>query len=86
MHVIGKETSKQLYVIPAQFRVIATHRPRYACQACTDAVVQAPAPKWLMKDGLSTEAMVTYLVAKSAWHMLLSRQWRDKQAIGEPIA
>jgi transposase len=32
MHVIGEETSQRLDVIPAQFRVIATHRPKYACR------------------------------------------------------
>jgi len=35
MHVIGEETSKRLDVVPAQFRVIVTHRPKYACRACT---------------------------------------------------
>ncbi|MGY3538032.1 transposase [Bradyrhizobium sp. USDA 4515] len=32
MHVIGEETSKRLDVVPAQFRVIVTHRPKYACR------------------------------------------------------
>ena len=75
MHVIGEETSKRLDVIPAQFRVIVTHRPKYACRACTDGVVQAPAPERLIKGGLPTEAMVAYvLVAKFAWHLPLYRQ------------
>jgi transposase len=75
MHVIGEETSKRLDVVPAQFRVIVTHRPKYACRACTDGVVQAPAPERLIKGGLPTEAMVAHvLVAKYAWHMPLYRQ------------
>ena len=37
MHVIGEETSERLDVIPAQFRVIVTHRPKYACRACEEA-------------------------------------------------
>jgi hypothetical protein len=62
-------------VIPAQFRVIVTHRPKYACRACEEAVVQAPAPERLIKGGLPTEAMVAYvLVAKYAWHLPLYRQ------------
>src|SRR5207245_2192800 len=74
MHVIGKETSQRLDVIPAQFRVIVTHRPKYACRACEQAVVQAPAPERLIKGGLPTEAMVAYvLVAKYAWHLPLYR-------------
>jgi transposase len=75
MHVIGEETSKRLDVVPAQFRVIVTHRPKFACRACTDGVVQAPAPERLIKGGLPTEAMVAYvLVAKYAWHLPLYRQ------------
>jgi transposase len=75
MHVIGEETSERLDVIPAQFRVIVTHRPKYACRACEEAVVQAPAPERLIKGGLPTEAMVAHvLVGKYAWHLPLYRQ------------
>jgi transposase len=75
MHVIGEETSQRLDVVPAQFRVIVTHRPKYACRACTDGVVQAPAPERLIKGGLPTEAMVAHvLTAKYAWHQPLYRQ------------
>jgi transposase len=75
MHVIGEETSQRLDVVPAQFRVIVTHRPKYACRACEQAVVQAPAPERLIKGGLPTEAMVAHvLVAKYAWHLPLYRQ------------
>lgn len=55
LHVIGEETSRRLDVVPAQFRGIVTHRPKYACRACTDGVVQAPAPERLIKGGLPTE-------------------------------
>src|SRR6202790_5338098 len=75
MHAIGEETSKRLDVVPAQFRVIVTHRPKFACRACTDGVVQAPAPERLIKGGLPTEAMVAFvLIAKYAWHLPLYRQ------------
>jgi transposase len=75
MHVIGEEKSERLDVIPAQFRVIVTHRPKYACRECEQAVVQAPAPERLIKGGLPTEAMVAYvLAAKYAWHLPLYRQ------------
>lgn len=87
MHVIGEETSQRLDVIPAQFRVVVTHRPKYACRACEQAVVQAPAPERLIKGGLPTEAMVAYvLVAKYAWHLPLSSgrwswpwRWRTRR-------
>jgi transposase len=75
MHRIGEEMSERLDVVPAQFRVIVTHRPKYACRACEQAVVQAPAPERLIKGGLPTEAMVAHvLVSKYAWHLPLYRQ------------
>jgi len=75
MHVIGEDAAERLDVIPAQLRVVVTHRPKYACRACEEAVVQAPAPERLIKGGLPTEAMVaSVLVAKYAWHLPLYRQ------------
>jgi transposase len=75
MHMVGEDAAERLDVIPAQFRVIVTHRPKYACRACTDGVVQVPAPERLIKGGLPTEAMVaSVLVAKYAWHLPLYRQ------------
>jgi transposase len=69
MHCIGEDVSERLDVIPAQFRVIVTHRPKYACRACTDGVVQAPAPARLIPSGLPTEATVAHvLVSKYADH------------------
>jgi transposase len=82
MHVIGEETSERLDVIPAQYRVIVTHRPRLACRAC-ERIVEAPAPEHLIKSGLPTEAMVaSVLVAKYAWHLPLYRQAKMLAAQG----
>ena len=67
--------SERLDVIPAQFRVIATRRPKYACRACTDGVYQAAAPARLIPAGLPTEATIAHvLVAKYADHLPLYRQ------------
>jgi transposase len=86
LHVIGEETSERLDVIPAQFRAIVTHRPKYACRGCEQAVVQAPAPERLIKGGLPTEAMVaSVLVAKYAWHLPLYRQSQMLAAQGVDI-
>jgi transposase len=86
MHVIGEETSERLDVIPAQFRAVVTHRPKYACRACEQAVVQAPAPERLIKGGLPTEAMVaSVLVAKYAWRLPLYRQSQMLAAQGLDI-
>lgn len=74
MHVIGEEASERLDIIPAQYRVIVTHRPKLACRAC-EKIVQANAPDHLIQSGLPTEAMVaSVLVAKYGWHLPLYRQ------------
>lgn len=71
MHVIGEETAERLDVIPTQYRVIVTHRPKLACRAC-EKIVQAPAREHLIKSGIPTEAMVaSVLVAKYGWHLPL---------------
>ena len=75
MHRIGEDVAERLDVIPAQFRVIVTHRPRYGCRACESAVVQAAAPARLIEGGLPTEAMIAHvLVGKYADHLPLYRQ------------
>ena len=74
MHMIGEETSERLDVVPAQYRVIVTHRPKFACRVC-EKMVQENAPERLIKSGLPTEAMVaSVLVAKYGWHLPLYRQ------------
>ena len=75
LHVIGEDVSERLDRIPAKLRVIVTRRPKYACRACTDGVVQAPAPLRLIEGGLPTEAFVAdVLVSKYADHCPLYRQ------------
>jgi transposase len=74
-HRIGEDVAERLDVIPAQFKVIVTRRPKYACAACAGEVVQAPAPERLIENGIPTEALVAQvLVAKYADHTPLYRQ------------
>src|SRR5207302_3554210 len=51
MHVIGEDRSQRLDVIPAQYQVIVTRRPKYACRSCQGAGVQAAAPARLIEGG-----------------------------------
>jgi transposase len=82
LHVIGEDVSKRLDVVPAQLRVIETHRPKFACRSCEKdgadnvaGVVQAPAPARLIVGGLPTEALVAQVVvSKHADHLPLYRQ------------
>ena len=75
MHKIGEDRTERLDIVPAQLRVIVTVRPKYACRACTDGVVQAPAPAALIESGLPTEGAIAHvLVSKYADHLPLYRQ------------
>jgi transposase len=75
LHRIGEDVSERLDIVPAQFRVLVTRRPKYACRACEGAVVQAPSQARLIEGGLPTEATVAHvLVSKYADHLPLYRQ------------
>src|SRR3954468_4900077 len=75
MHVIGEDTSEMLDVVPAVLRVRVIRRPRYACRACEEAVVQAPAPERPVTGGMATEALLAHvLVAKYGDFLPLYRQ------------
>jgi transposase len=75
LHRIGEDVAERLDIVPAQFRVLVTRRPKYACRACEGAIVQAPAPARLIEGGLPTEATVAHvLVSKYADHLPLYRQ------------
>ena len=75
LHRIGEDVSEKLDIVPAQFRVLVTRRPKYACRACEEIVVQAPAPARLIEGGIPTEATVAQvLVLKYADHLPLYRQ------------
>ena len=70
-----QDCSQRLDVIPAQYRVIVTRRPKYACRGCQGAIVQEPAPARLIEGGLPTEQLVAQVVvAKYADHCPLYRQ------------
>lgn len=75
LHCIGEDRSERLDIVPAQLRVLVVRRPKYACRACEEVVVQAPAPARLIEGGLPTEATVAQvLVSKYADHLPLYRQ------------
>src|SRR3954469_12490781 len=75
LHVIGEDTSEMLDLVPAQLRVKVIRRPRYACRACEEAVVQAPAPERPITGGMASEALLAQvLVAKYADFLPLYRQ------------
>jgi transposase len=75
LHRIGEDVSEALDVTPAILRVLRTIRPKYACRACEEKVVQAQAPARLIEGGMVTTALVSHIaVAKYGWHSTLYRQ------------
>jgi len=75
LHEIGVDESQRLDVVPAQYRVMVTRRPKLACRTCFGVVVQHPAPERLIKGGLPTERLVAHVIdAKYHWHLPLYRQ------------
>jgi transposase len=62
MTKIGEDVSERLDVIPAQFQVLVTRRPRYACRRCSQAVVQAHAPEHVVPGGLPTERLIAWII------------------------
>jgi transposase len=62
-------------VIPAQFRVLVTRRPKYACRRCAQAVAQAHAPEHVVPGGLPTELLIAWIiVSKFGDHLPFYRQ------------
>ena len=75
-HEIDKgETLQCLTLIPRGELHQKCGRARYACWACEEAVVQAPAPERPITGGMATEALLAHvLVAKYADFLPLYRQ------------
>ncbi len=59
---IGEDVSERLDVIPAQFRVLVTRRPKYACRRCAQAAAQAHAPEHVVPGGLPTELLIAWII------------------------
>jgi transposase len=75
LHRIGETSSDRLDIVPVQYVIRRTVRPKYACRACEGQIVQAPAPAHVVEGGLPTEALVAQvLVAKHADHVPIYTQ------------
>ena len=75
LHQIGEDQSEMLDFVPARLRVRVIRRPRYACRACEQGVVQAPAPERPIDGGMASEALIAHvLISKYADHLPLYRQ------------
>lgn len=72
---IGEDVAERLDIIPAQFRVLVTRRPRYACRRCSQGMAQAHAPEHVVPGGLPTEQLIAWImVSKFGDHLPFYRQ------------
>ena len=71
----GEDVSEQLERIPASYKVIRHVRPKFACAAGCDRVVEAPAPARPIEFGLPGPNLLAHvLVSKYSDHQPLYRQ------------
>jgi transposase len=82
LHVIGEDTSEMLDIVPAQLRVKVIRRPRYACRACEEAVVQAPAPERPITGGMATEALLAHVLVAKYGDFRVSRTHQQRRRCG----
>lgn len=86
LHRIGETASEALDRIAAVVRVVRTVRPKYACRACEEVIVQAKAPTRLIESGMATTAFVSHIVvAKYGWYSTLYRQMQILAGYGVTI-
>lgn len=83
---IGEDRSERLDIIPAQYQVIVTVRPKYACPKGRTGVTQAKAPAHLLENSWPTEALLAHIsVAKFCDFNPLNRQSVAMARNGAPI-
>jgi len=73
---IGEETSEQLEIIPAQFKVIKTIRKKYACpnNNCDEGIKTPPCPLVALPKSIASASLLAYLiVSKYCDHLPLYR-------------
>jgi transposase len=86
LHRIGEAVSEALDRIAPVVRVVRTIRPKYACRACEEVIVQAKAPARLIEGGMVTTAFVSHIVvAKYGWYSTLYRQMQIVAGYGVEI-
>jgi transposase len=82
---LGEDSDEILDVLPVQWRVIRTIRPKYSCRAC-EKIVQAPArAKAVARGKASFGTLAHVVVSKFDHHLPLYRQAEMMAAQGLDI-
>ena len=84
---IGEAVTEQLAIIPAQLKVIAHVRPKYACNKCDEGVTIAPMPSLFLPKSMATPGLVAHtIINKYQDHLPLYRQEKIWERMGIDIA
>jgi transposase len=84
---IGHDTSEQLELVPAHFKVIVHEREKLACSTCKDGVDTAPAAPKVIERGLPGPGLLAHIVvSKYADHLPIYRLARFYSRLGVTIA
>ena len=82
---LGEDSDEMLDVLPVQWRVIRTVRPKYSCRSC-ETIVQAAAPAKAIARGKASFATLAHIVVnKFDHHLPLYRQAEMMAAQGIDI-
>lgn len=82
---LSEDSDEVLDVLPVQWRVVLTVRPKYSCRAC-EKIVQAPAPPKAIARGKASFATLAHVVVnKFDHHLPLYRQAEMMAAQGIDI-
>lgn len=82
---LSEDSDEMLDVLPVQWRVVRTVRPKYSCRAC-ERIVQAPAPPKAIARGKASFATLAHVVVnKFDHHLPLYRQAEMMAAQGIEI-
>ena len=82
---LGEDSDEMLDVLPVQWRVIRTVRPKYSCRSC-ETIVQAAAPAKAIARGKATFGTLAHIVVnKFDHHLPLYRQAEMMAAQGIDI-
>ena len=85
LRALGEDSDEMLDVVPVQWRVIRTVRPKYSCRSC-EKIVQAPTPVKAVARGKARFATLAHVVVnKFDHHLPLYRQAEMMAAQGIDI-
>ena len=86
LHVVGREKSEQLEIIPIQYCVIEHVRLKYGCRPC-ETIVMAPKPKAPLPKAIAGPSLLTDVILnKYQYHLPLYRQSKIMQSSGVTIS